>query len=145
MIGFILEKIKKNWEWLFSGFLWLCIWGGYSTDVSRFFAPGFPHNTLDLIHALRSLLPLLALAVSVVILVKKRPLSRKFFKTPLGWLCIFAFLGLFSSVFSNDPLKAFYWGILYISVMAVLLTVLDNKRLIKNIIVINFGIAGVLA
>jgi N-acetylglucosaminyldiphosphoundecaprenol N-acetyl-beta-D-mannosaminyltransferase len=145
MTEFFVEKFKKNWEFILAAFLWLCIWATYNTDINRFFTLGFPHNILDLIHGLRSLLPFLALILSTIILFKNRPLSKKIFATPLGLLSIFTIVGIFSSIFSQNPFMAFYWGFLYGSVILVLLTILENKDLLKKIIKINWVIAGILA
>ena len=138
---------SKNtfYEFLFSAFLWLCIWATYNTDIGRFFNPGFPHSALDLIHGLRSLLPFLALILAIIILVKNRSLSRKFFTTPLGLIGIFTIVGIVSSVFSRNPFMALYWGVLYGAVIVVLLTVIENKDFLRKIIIINLIIAGILA
>ena len=142
-----LEANSKNifYGFFASAFLWLCIWATYNTDISLFSNPGFPHNALDLMHGLRSLLPFLALIISIIILFKKRSLSKKIFSTPLGLLGIFTIVGIFSSVFSKNPLGALYWGLLYGSVIIVLLTILENKDFLKKFIIINLIIAGILA
>lgn len=139
-------KNKNNIHaFLLVGFLWLCVWATYNTDVSILFHPGFPHNVLELIHGLRSLLPFLSLIAAIFILFKNRSLPKKFFTTPVGLLSIFTIIGVISSVFSKNPLMAFYWGILYGTVIVVLLTILDNRDLLKKIIKINCIIAGIIA
>lgn len=145
MAKLVTATIKKYWNLISVGFLWFCVWATYNTDVSRIFSHGFPNNNLDMIHGLRSLLPFLALPVSVIIIFKKRLLSKNIFLTPLGLLGVFAMVGIFSSLFSKNPLFAFYWGLLYITVIIVMLAFMDNKDLIKKIIVINLVIAGIIA
>jgi len=141
----LVAKLKRHWNIILGSFLWLCIWATYDTDISRLWTPGFPHSMLDLIHGLRSLLPFLALVASIFVLIKKRSLSKKIFLTPLGLLSIFTAVGIFSSIFSNNHLMAFYWGALYGTVLIFLLAFIGNKDLLKKVIKINWLIAGVLA
>ncbi|MCX6720718.1 MAG: WecB/TagA/CpsF family glycosyltransferase [Candidatus Staskawiczbacteria bacterium] len=145
MIEIIKEKIKQYKEVILSVFLWLCIWATYNTDISRFFVPGFPHSAIDLIHGFRSLLPFVALVISIIILIKNRAVSKKTFTTPLGLLGIFTIVGIFSSIFSRSPFWALHWGVLYGAVIVVLLAIIGNKDLLKKVIIINLIIAGILA
>ena len=141
----IIEKVKKYKEVVLSGFLWLCLWATYDTDISRFWNPGFPHNVIDLIHGVRALLPFLALIIAIIVLFKKKSLPKNIFTTPLGLIGIFTIIGVLSSLISKNPLMAIYWGVLYGSVIIVLLAFIENKKVLKNIIIINLVIAGLLA
>lgn len=119
----LLEKIKKNWDFISVLFLWLCIWATYDTDISRVLAPGFPHNALDLFHGLRVFLPFVALILAAVMLFRVKKFRKTFFLTPLGLLGIFTIVGIIASLFSSDPFASVYWGALYGSVIVVLLAV----------------------
>ena len=152
-VNSILEKIislvKNRYfcGFLFAAALWLMVWSTYNTDITRLLVPGFPHNALDLIHGLRSLLPFVAVVLALVFLFKKRRLPENFFLTPMGLLLIYAILGSISSVFSKEPFMALYWSALYGIVILVLLAVLTSPEPLKKlslIININWAIAGIL-
>lgn len=133
---------------LFSAFLWLCVWATYNTDIYRFFSTGFPHSAIDLAHGLRSFLPFVAVILAIIFILKKRNLPQNFFLTPLGLLTIYTIIGIISSVFSKNPLAAMYWGVLYGSVLIVLLAVLlssDPLKKLSFIININWVVVGLIA
>jgi len=142
--------INKN-KWLIvSVSLWIIIWAGYNTGIERILAPGFPASTIDLIHGLRSFLPILAgLLAFSFLFVKRKNILKGFLLKPLGLLLLFSILGIFSSlIFSTEPLRALYWGLMYISVLLVLLAIMNGANGLKNlchIIRINWIIAAILA
>lgn len=141
----IKEALIKNWQLIVAGFLWFCVWGTYNAEIGRLLIPGFPHGVFDLAHGLRSLLPCVAFIFSAVTLFKNRHLFKNIFLTPIGLLIVYSLLGIISSIFSKQPLMAFYWGALYGGVLFLLLIFIKNKEVLKKIIVINFVIAGIIA
>ncbi|MCX6723030.1 MAG: hypothetical protein NT094_03070, partial [Candidatus Staskawiczbacteria bacterium] len=148
MIEFIIEKTKKNWEFILIGFLWLCVWATYNTDIFRFFSPGFPHNFFDLIHGIRSFFPFLALTASISILIKGKKINYSLFKGPLGLILFYSIIGMIASIFSKSQVSALYWAILYSSVVIVLLAIINSSNPLKKlflIININWVIAGIIA
>ena len=132
--------------------IWLMIWGTYSADIFRVFASDFPEDLLDLIHGIRSFLPFVAIILAIIFLLNKyikgARIPDNFFLTPLGLLSIYTIIGIISSVFSNHPIEALYWGILYGSLILVLVAVLVSSNSAQNlftIISVNWVIYGFLS
>jgi len=140
MKAFIKNNLQSG---LFSSIvLWLMIWGGYNTGIERVLSPGFPHNFSDLIHGIRAFFPILAGLLAVLLLLfKKREISKKFFLTPMGMLMIYAVFGIIFSVFSPSPLISLYWGVSFISVIVVLLATFKN---LPGIVYTNWLVAIIL-
>jgi len=148
MIKIIIEKIKKHKSYILASFLWLCVWATYNTDIFRLFNPGFPHNTFDLIHGIRSLFPFIALAIAIVILIKNKKFDRNLLKGPLGLLLIYSIIGIIASIFSKNLLQPFYWGGLYLSAIIILSAIATSPDAVKKVSIlirINWIIAGLIA
>ena len=141
MIEFILKKVKKKWDFIAVGFLWLSVWATYNTDISRFFSAGFPNNFFDLVHGIRSILPFFALVIALIVLIKNNRLKAELLKGPIGLLGLYTIIGLIASFFSKDPLISFYWGILYGTVIIILLAIATKSDYLKKIsFVININL-----
>lgn len=143
----IRERKKEICIFLFFAGLWLMIWATYNTDIFRIFSPGFPHNTLDLIHGLRSLLPFLAMILAIIILIKNKKFNFSLFKGPLGLLLLYSIIGIVASLLSREPSMSFYWGMLYLSAIIVLLAVAageNTEKKIAFVVRINWIIAGLI-
>jgi N-acetylglucosaminyldiphosphoundecaprenol N-acetyl-beta-D-mannosaminyltransferase len=125
--------------------LWFCIWGTYNTDIFGIFSPKFPNGIFDLVHGARSLLPGVAFIFSAVFLFKNKDYFKSIFYSPVGLLIVFSLLGIISGIFSNKPVTAMYWGVLYGGVLFFLLVYIKNKDILRKIIILNFIIAGVIA
>ena len=117
--------------------LWFLLWAGYNTN---------PGGKLDVSNAIiffqhfRAYFPILAglLAVFLFFLEKKH-FSIKSFKTPLGFLFLYALVGFFSSVvFSKEPLIALYWNFSYLSPILILFAA--EKTHLFSIIKLNWFI-----
>lgn len=148
----IKDKINNNpniWRGLLASLvLWFCVWATYNTDIFRIFSPGFPHSLFDLVHGIRSIFPFVALAVAIIILIKNRKLNRNLLKGPMGLLLAYSIIGTIACLLSKDPLAAFYWGVLYLSVIIILFSVitgLDSIKKISLLIKINWVIAGAIS
>jgi O-antigen ligase len=108
--------------------LWVMLWGGYNTEITRIFSPDFPQNNLDLFHGLRSLFPCLAGYVAIIMLLKKQSISKWIIRGPMGLLLFYTLIGMISSLFfSNQPAMAFYWAGQYGSVIFVLMAIMTNS------------------
>ena len=143
-----LEKFKNNYEFILVGFLWICVWATYNTDIFRFFNYGFPNNFFDLIHGIRSFFPFVALIISIFILIKNKKFDKNFLKSPMGLLFLYSVVGTTASIFSKNVLGSFYWGILYGSVIIILFAIAKSpnfKSKIIFLIKINFIIAAIIS
>ncbi|MEI7425040.1 MAG: O-antigen ligase family protein [Candidatus Staskawiczbacteria bacterium] len=140
---------KELLGFLFFIGLWLLIWATYNADLFRIFEPGFPHGAIELIHGLRTFLPLVSSILAVIFLIIKRDnFPKNFFLTPLGLLSLYAGIGIISSIFSKSPLGSLYWGSLYaapIIVLSAILVSANPLKKISTIININWAIAGILS
>lgn len=104
--------------------LWALLWAGYNTGPSYLADPGFPHNTMELIHGLRAYVPILAGWLSLVIILTRASRLRPWLRTPVGLILLYGAVGLFSSaVVSVLPADALYWGCMYLSVGLVLMAI----------------------
>lgn len=147
-----LENLKTFFKKYQSGWLavvlWLLIWATYNTDITRIFISGWPKGALDLVHGLRSLLPFVALVISGYFLVVSQKISVSFLKGPLGFLLLYALVGVGASSLSLRVGLSFYWGILYVIPIIVLwaIMVLPNaKENIQAILYLNFIIVVLIA
>jgi len=134
-------KFSIDKKLIFVLLLWLMLWAGYNTDIFRLKFLNFPINFLDLFHGLRSLLPFLAGFLAIILLLKQ-PSVSKIFRGPLGFLLVYALVGIISSIFlSTKPSIALYWAISYIMVLAVLFLTLVNANsisLLNSLINLNW-------
>lgn len=131
----ILTIIKKNWQngLLLSVILWLMLWSGYNTSMGILFSPGFSHNLINFFHGIRAFFPIIAGIFAVILLFKKRFLPDRFFLSPMGLLLLYAIFGIIASVFSNNLSESFYWGLMYVSVLIVLLLLYADQNPLKNL------------
>jgi O-antigen ligase len=113
----------SNSAWLALG-LWFVLWGGYNTDITRLLRPGFPTDTLDLIHGLRAILPALAGWVACLVIFVRSKRLFGWIVGPLGLMLLYAIIGLLSSVaLSMEPVTAVYYGINYLAIILVILAI----------------------
>jgi len=142
----ILNNTKRNKKyWLFALFvMWILVWSGYNTGISRVMSQEFPHDLLDLIHGIRAFFPILVGALAVAFLFVKNLAWRKFLFTPLGFLMIYGVVGVFSSIISKNPIDGLYWALMYLSVIFVIQAFLSEENVRENfsyIINLNWIIA----
>lgn len=104
--------------------LWFLLWAGYNTDLDRMMYPGFPINTLDLIHGVRSLFPIVAGWCAILTIFFRSNRLFNWVIGPLGLMILYAVLGLISSaIYSPDPVGALYYGANYLSLVLVMLAI----------------------
>ncbi len=141
----VLDILKKYYKsgTILAVVLWLMVWATYNTDSFRIFVPGFPHNLMELLHGIRSFMPFIALAIAAFLLIKNKKNIN--FKSPLGFMALYALVGIFASALSQNVMLSLYWGLLYISAIAVLFafTRLPDSLLKTDIIIrLNWIIAA---
>jgi len=104
--------------------LWMLLWLGYNTDLSRATAPGFPANTMDLIHGLRAFLPMVAGWMAIILISTRASRLFSWIIGPLGLMLMYAVTGLISSAtLAPEPSYALYFGFNYLSLTLVLLAI----------------------
>ncbi len=155
----IKNKIKNNYSVLrailWSCVLWFLLWAGYDTDpnfnsinLNKVFGPNGHYTVLNLIHAVRGFLPLVAMVLAIIFLLKKRQLPKHFFSTPLGLLLLYTIVGAIASIFSANPLMSLYSAALYGSIIIVLMAILSGpepQKTLSLIMNINWVIAAAIA
>ncbi len=128
--------------------LWALLWAGYNTDPSYMESPGFPANTLVLIHGLRAFIPMLAGWFAILLTLTRGNLLVRWIVGPLGLLSVYALVGLASSLFvSIEPAEAVYWGGNYLAMVLVLLAIVpveDPLPDLQNLLVFNWIVAAII-
>lgn len=117
------------------------------SELSNVGSSQFFSNPVIFIQGMRSLAPLLACFLGVILLVGS---SRGFslHTDTLGFLTIYCCIGLLSSIFmSPDIGVAFYWGALYLAPLLVVLVASaqeDPIALIRRLCVITYAVIFIL-
>jgi O-antigen ligase len=121
------------------------LWAGYNTGPEYIESPGFPANTLELIHGLRAFVPMLAGWFALLLILTRGNLLMRRILGPLGLLLLYAVVGLASSAaVSVNPLDAMYWGGNYLAVVLVLLAIVaveDPLPDLQHVLVFNWIVA----
>lgn len=129
---------------LLSVLLLLLLWGGYNTGIYVVLSPGFPTNTMELVHGVRAFFPLLAAWIAVLVILARGTLKTQALAGPLGLLGFFAAVGIVSSgLISKAPLSALYWVAMYEAVVVVLVAVCtysDALDFLARLITLNWVI-----
>jgi O-antigen ligase len=104
--------------------LWLLLWLGYNTDLSRAMNPNFPNSAMDLIHGVRAFFPMLANWFALLLIFSRSNRVFSWIMGPLGLMLLYAVTGLVSSAtLSPNPINAVYYGANYLAIVMVLLAV----------------------
>ena len=122
--------------------LWVLLWAGLQSGAAEdIFKSGDP---VDIIHRVRSTLPLWAGYLAVVLFVvrfyKQRSGSVSFFG-PLGLVTVYGLAGLAASFLSPNGSVALYWAAAYLSVPLVLWGIVwdrDGLEIVHRIIKLNW-------
>lgn len=141
----MINFLKKNLNFVLLGIMWIFVWATYNTDIFRLLSPGFPHNFLDLLHGIRSFFPFVALFAAVFIIFKNNKINLGLFRGPLGFLLVYAIIGIIASFLSKEPWVSIYWGTLYASVIIILFSFNNYKNTLEKIVRINWIIAGLIS
>src|ERR1039458_4576886 len=150
-------SVPRRGSWLKTSLmlgLWGLLWGGYNTGLIYLQSPQYPSNLTYLIHGTRSLFPIFAGWISLLILLTRANYVMRWIMGPLGLILFYACLGLVSSIsISELPSEAIYWGANYISIVLVMLAIVSleydlpdlSKLLVFNwiiAIVLTFSLLG---
>jgi len=128
--------------------LWLLVWGGMFTGPYNLEMPEFTASAFNIFQGLRALLPLLALYLSMIWLIAKKP-STYVLKTPLVFFLAYGLTGIISSLFLSVNTKAsLYWVGVFLSSLSVVWCAIESERplvTLRSIIVINYAVFGFIA
>jgi len=104
---------------IFTGILWLLVWGGMFTGIYNLRLSGGLSDPLAFFQAIRALFPLVAVYLSLMWMLVKRP-GFSFFRIPTGFLFAYFAIGTVSSVFlSPNQMTALYWAGEYLAPLLV--------------------------
>ncbi len=130
---------------IFVGLLWLLVWGGMYADVGRIATWSFGAGYFSLFQGLRALCPVLAVYLGLVWVLFQR-VRFPYLRNPLGFLFLYGFLGLVTSIFlSPDLWRSVYWAVIYLSPLMVIWVAQEEGRglgLVRAIIVMNYVIVA---
>lgn len=134
--------MRKTVCWSLS--LWVLLWAGYNTGIYVVRAPGFPANSLQLVHGIRAFFPLLAGWLALLALLRNGGAKIRAVVGPVGLYGLFAAAGLISSgLISKFPWNAVYWAGMYGAVVIVLVAICsvpDAIPVISRVIAANWTI-----
>jgi O-antigen ligase len=111
---------------IIAAFLWLLVWGGMYSDVSRFQAESLLAGPLSFVLTLRPFLPVLAMALCLVLLARRRTIALALEPGPF---LMFSLSGLLGAVFfflSPEPFFSLYWAGLFLSAPFVVWTLVHT-------------------
>jgi O-antigen ligase len=103
---------------IFTDILWLLVWGGMFTGIYNLQGRGLS-DPLSLFQAVRALFPLVAVYLSLMWMLVKRP-GFSFLRMPAGFLFAYFVVGAVSSIFlSPNRITALYWACAYVAPLLV--------------------------
>lgn len=139
---------------MISVFLWVLIWGGMYSDVSRFNFEGLLAGPLSFVLTLRPLMPVLAMVFCVILLARTRRVSLALERGPFLLLSLYGLLGGVFFFMSPEPFVSLYWAALFLSAPFAAWTIINVEepegrlRLLMNVnaavilVMVAFYIAG---
>ncbi|HVP89719.1 MAG TPA: O-antigen ligase family protein [Terriglobales bacterium] len=109
-----------------TGLLWVLVWGGMYSDVSRFNAEALLAGPASFVLTMRPFLPILAMAVCLVLLVRKRTIALALEPGPFLSLSLYGLLGAAFFFLSPEPFFSLYWGGLFLAAPFVVWTLVNT-------------------
>lgn len=125
--------------------IWLMLWANINSGPWHL---KNHHGILGHIHAIRALLPFLAIFVAGIIIALRGVSSGFSWSSPVRLMALYGLIGIGSSMLSKKPTLALYWGCLYISVFVVLESFIskpDSIRHANQLVIANWFIVGTYA
>jgi len=127
--------------------LWVLVWAGMYSDVSKFRWDRLLESPVNFLLALRPFLPIIAAFFALVILKKSGRLSLILSRGPLLALALYGVIGGLFFFLSPDPFLSLYWAALFLSavfVAWVLVNQEDPERQAMTLMDVNTAIILVL-
>ena len=115
-----------------TGILWLLVWGGMFTGIYNLRA-GALSDPLTFFQAIRALFPLVAVYLSLMWMLVKRP-GFSFLRMPAGFLFAYFAVGAVSSVFlSPNRVTALYWACEYVAPLLVVWVAMETPNPLEGL------------
>ncbi|MGD1009340.1 MAG: O-antigen ligase family protein [Candidatus Aminicenantales bacterium] len=127
--------------------LWILVWAGMYSDVSRFRWESLLQSPSSFVLALRPFLPFIAVVFGLVLLIKSGRLTLVVSGGPILALALYGVIGGFFFFLSPDPFLSAYWAALFLSavfVAWVLVNQEDPERQAMTLMDVNTAIIVVL-
>ena len=127
--------------------LWLGVWGGMFTDITRLNSSGLYSNFLSFFQGARALFPLLSLLICVMwILAVRTPFNTK--QSAIGFLILYSLVGLLSSFFVSPQRSiSLYWGAIFLSPLLVIWIsqqIEEPLSYLNRIIMLNYIVSTII-
>jgi hypothetical protein len=117
---------------IFTDVLWLLVWGGMFTGIYNFRA-GVLSDPLTFFQAIRALFPVVAVYLSFMWMLVKRP-GFSFLRMPAGFLFAYFMVGTVSSIFlSSNRVTAMYWAFEYVAPLLVVWVAMEMPDLLERL------------
>ncbi len=132
---------------IFSAILWILVWAGMYSEISKFRWENLLQSPMSMVLTLRPLMPLIAIVACVVMLARRERVSLAFSRGPILALGLYGLTGAFFFFLSPDPFTSIYWAALFLSVVFVAWTLVnqeDPERQAKLLMDINASIIVVI-
>lgn len=124
---------------IFTDVLWLLVWGGMFTGIYNLQERGLS-DPMSLFQAVRAMFPLLAVYLSLMWMLVKRP-GFSFVRMPAGFLFAYFVVGAVSSIFlSPSRMTALYWAGEYVAPLLVIWVAMempDPLATLRKILILN--------
>ncbi len=130
-----------------SAALWILVWAGMYAEIDRFRLDSLLASPASLVLTLRPLMPLIAIAACVVMLARRGTVPLAFSRGPIMALGLYGLTGAFFFFLSPEPFVSIYWSALFLSVVFVAWTLVnqeDPERQAKLIMDINAAVIVVI-
>lgn len=128
---------------MFFVFLWILVWGGMFSGPYNLEMPGFTSSAFNIFQGLRALFPLLALYLSMIWIIAKKP-GMYILRTPLVFFLAYGLTGVCTSLLlSVNPVESLYWVGVFLSSLSVVWCAIESERpreALRSIIVINYAV-----
>jgi len=99
--------------------LWMLVWAGIYSDVSKFRWESLLQSPFSFALALRPFLPIVAFALGLLVLGKSERVTLVLSRGPILALALYGLVGGFFFFLSPDPFLSVYWAALFFSAVFV--------------------------
>jgi len=109
--------------------LWVMLWAAIDSGPWYWRHPvGFWQH----VHAVRALLPFLAMGLAFIIIFARQTQFAFTWISPLGLMGLYGLVGILATMFSTRPLGALCWGCFYLSVFVVIGLIIAKPHTLRS-------------